>query len=268
MMLLEHMQHDVMGWCDVTMLSLLWGALWGAIRPLLHDVVQCRSGAGGGCGPGWDVAAVVEHDTTRVHDVVGSNVKVACRMGWPHMIWAKGWGCACECVRSAGDSISPPVLQGLGHTPPTCPMVPFPVPFHPGVASHSHAWGQMSPTCCIPAMGPVPCPCTAWLHPAWVPMALPALFHPPAVSTPAWHLGLVSLGLTMLSRHPGVTAAPGVTLLPDATTKPGHGSAGTRQAELCPAYKQNPIASDLRWSFMVGPWCYQQHAGDNKAFPI
>ena len=78
MILLGHMQRDVMGCCDVTMLSLLWGVM----RPLLHDVLQCRSGAGGDCGLGWDVTAVVEHDITGVCGAVGSNVMVACWMGW------------------------------------------------------------------------------------------------------------------------------------------------------------------------------------------
>lgn len=93
---------------------------------------QCRSGAGGGCGPGWDVAAVLEHDITGVHDVVGSNVTVACGTGWLHrepaptlpMMWAEGWTCACGYVRSSGDSISPPVVRSLGHNPLPAPWLP------------------------------------------------------------------------------------------------------------------------------------------------
>lgn len=80
MMLLGHMLHGGMRCFEVTMLSLLWGA----VRPLLHDVKKCRRGAGGDCGPKRDVAAVVEHDITGVRGVEGSNVTVTCRMGRPH----------------------------------------------------------------------------------------------------------------------------------------------------------------------------------------
>lgn len=41
-----------------------------------------HSGAGGGCGLGWDVTAVVEHDVPGVRGVVGSNDTVACGMEW------------------------------------------------------------------------------------------------------------------------------------------------------------------------------------------
>lgn len=42
---------------------------------------------------------MLEHDITGVHDVVGSNVTVACGTGWLHrepaptlpMMWAEGW---------------------------------------------------------------------------------------------------------------------------------------------------------------------------------
>lgn len=54
------------------------------MSPFLHHIKKCCRGAGGDCGPEWDIAAVVEHDITGVCGVEGSNVTVTCRMGWPH----------------------------------------------------------------------------------------------------------------------------------------------------------------------------------------
>lgn len=76
---------------------------------MLHGVAQCRSGAGGDCGPEWDVAAVVEHDITGVHGMMGSNVMLACGMWWPHRepaptlvtIWARDV-CVCGYMRALG----------------------------------------------------------------------------------------------------------------------------------------------------------------------
>lgn len=53
---------------------------------------------------------MVEHDITGVCGMMGSNVMVACGMGWPHrepastiiMVWAEGWGCVCGYMRAVG----------------------------------------------------------------------------------------------------------------------------------------------------------------------
>lgn len=108
-----------------------------------------------------------------------------------------------------------------GAQPPACPMAPFPVLSHcpcralPATVTHGdrralHAaslpWRQY-PVPALPGCTLCGCP---W-H------SLPCS-HLPAASTPAWQLGFVSLGLALLSRHHGMTAAPGVTLPPHATT--------------------------------------------------
>lgn len=156
------------------------GVPLGCDEALLHDVVQCHSGAGGGCGLGWDVTAVVEHDITGVHGAAGGSITVAGGMGWPHrepaptlpMMWAEE-----RARRYMRSHELPPAVRGLEHNPlpaPWLPSRPIP-PSSQGIASHSCVWRQMSPTCHIPAMGPASSPCAAWLHSVWVPMAPPAL---------------------------------------------------------------------------------------------
>ena len=239
----------------------------------MRGVVQCCNGAGGGCSPGWDVAAVVERDITGVHGVVGSNVKVACRMGCPHrepaptlpVIWAKGWGCACGYMRSAGDRTSTPVVRGLGSTP-CLPHSSLPSPISTslqGIASHSHVWGQMSPTCRTPAMGPAPCPCTAWLHPAWVPVAPPALFPSSHCLYPCLAPWLHVTRFSHAEQVPWGDHSPWGHL---ATRCCNTSQDVTVLGQDSPAYKQDSIASNLRWNVMLGLGAISSMLGTTRPF--
>lgn len=247
---------------------------------MLHDVTQCHSGAGGGCGLGWDVAAVVEHDITRVRGVVGSNVTVACRMGWLHkepaptlpMMWAKGWGCVCGYMRSPGDSISPPAV-------PQTPHNPLPVPQLPSQSHPTLLVGYCQPQPCVGTDEPYrlhPChgastlslcclaaPCVC------APMAHPALFPSSRCLYPCLACWLRVTRFSHAEQAPwGDCSSWGDLATRCNNTSQDMALLGQERLSSALCYKQDPIASNLRWSFMLGPRFYQQHAGNHEALPI